>query len=77
MTKILYISASPRGAASQSGTLAEAYLAARSHQLPDVTIDRLDLWRAVLPEFDGDKAAAKMTFFGVGDMDAPRQSAWD
>ncbi|WP_420006777.1 FMN-dependent NADH-azoreductase [Arenibacterium sp. LLYu02] len=77
MTKILYISASPRGAASQSGKLAEAYLAARSRQAPDVTIDRLDLWRADLPEFDGDKAAAKMTFFGVGDMDAPRQSAWD
>ena len=29
MTKILYIAASPRGAMSQSGKLAEAYLAAR------------------------------------------------
>ena len=51
MTKILYISVSPRGAASQSGKLAEAYLAARSRQAPDVTIDRLDLWRTDLPEF--------------------------
>lgn len=77
MTRIMYITASPRGPVSQSGKLAEAYLDARRAQQPDVTIDRLDLWRADLPEFDGDKAAAKMTFFGVGDMDAPRQSAWD
>ncbi|AQQ03872.1 FMN-dependent NADH-azoreductase [Roseibium algicola] len=77
MTKILYIAASPRGPMSQSGKLAEAYLAARQADQPDVAIDRLELWNADLPEFDGDKAAAKMTFFGVGDMDAPRQSAWD
>lgn len=77
MTQILYITASPRGEMSQSGKLAEAYLAARQSAQPDVTIDRLDLWRADLPEFAGDKAAAKMTFFGVGDMDGPRQSAWD
>lgn len=77
MTNILYIAASPRGAMSQSGKLAEAYLKARQAARPDITIDRLDLWNAELPEFDGDKAAAKMTFFGVGDMDAPRQSAWD
>ncbi|CUH81000.1 FMN-dependent NADH-azoreductase [Tropicibacter naphthalenivorans] len=77
MTNILYIAASPRGAASQSGKLAEAYLDARKAVEPSASIDTLDLWRADLPEFDGDKAAAKMTFFGVGDMDAPRQSAWD
>ena len=77
MTKILSIAASPRGAASQSSKLAKAYLAARQAAQADVIVDRLDLWQADLPEFDGDKAAAKMTFFGVGDMDAPRQSAWD
>lgn len=77
MTNILYIAASPRGAASQSGALAEAYLAARQAAEPGARVDRLDLWQADLPEFDGDKAAAKMTFFGVGGMDAPRQSAWD
>jgi FMN-dependent NADH-azoreductase len=77
MTTILHIAASPRGAASQSGKLAEAYLDARKAAEPSVRIDHLDLWRAELPEFDGDKAAAKMTFFGVGAMDAPRQSAWD
>ncbi|MEE3070887.1 MAG: NAD(P)H-dependent oxidoreductase, partial [Pseudomonadota bacterium] len=77
MTRILYIAASPRAEMSQSGKLAEAYLAARQAAEPNLTVDRLDLWRADLPEFDGDKAAAKMTFFGVGEMDATRQSAWD
>ena len=77
MTTILHIAASPRGEASQSGKLAASYLDARKAAQPSVTIDQLDLWRADLPEFDGDKAAAKMTFFGVGEMDAPRQSAWD
>ena len=77
MTRILYIAASPRAEMSQSGKLAEAYLAARQAAEPNLTIDHLDLWRADLPEFDGDKAAAKMTFFGVGEMDATRQSAWD
>ncbi len=77
MTKILYIVASPRGANSQSSKLADAYLAERKAQQPDIEIDVLDLWQANLPEFDGDKAAAKMTFFGVGEMDNAGQSAWD
>jgi FMN-dependent NADH-azoreductase len=77
MTKILHIAASPRGAASQSSKLAEAYLTARKARHPEVEIDVLDLWQAELPEFDGDKAAAKMTFFGVGEMDSSSQTAWD
>lgn len=72
MTKILHINASPRGTSSKSLALADAFLATQTG-----TIDRLDLWAENLPAFDGDKAAAKMTFFGDGEMDAPRQSAWD
>ncbi len=77
MKKILHIIASPRGAESHSSKLAEAYLATAKMENPDLIIDVLDLWEQELPEFDGDKAAAKMTFFGVGEMDAARQSAWD
>jgi FMN-dependent NADH-azoreductase len=43
MTRILYIAASPRAEMSQSGKLAEAYLAARQAAEPNLTIDRLDL----------------------------------
>lgn len=77
MKKILHIIASPRGDASQSTGLANAYLETLKGESPDLVIDILDLWQEKLPEFDGDKAAAKMTFFGVGQMDEPRQSAWD
>ena len=77
MTKLLHIIASPRGADSQSNTLANAYVKARTAAEPDVSVDTLDLWQANLPEFDGDKAAAKMTFFGVGEMNGARQTAWD
>lgn len=77
MRKILHIVASPRGEASQSTKLAEAYLVAAKLADPQLEVDVIDLWQEDLPEFDGDKAAAKMTFFGVGEMDTTTQSAWD
>ena len=77
MTKLLHIVASPRGTDSQSNALALAYIEARQATQPDLVVNTLDLWSAELPEFDGNKAAAKMTFFGVGAMNKARQSAWD
>ncbi len=77
MTKLLHIIASPRSESSQSNAVADAYVAARKANDPSLEVEVLDLWNCDLPEFDGDKAAAKMTFFGVGEMDGPRQSAWD
>lgn len=77
MQKILHIVASPRGSDSQSTKLADAYLAAEIEKNPNLVVDTLDIWKEPLPEFDGDKAAAKMTFFGVGEMDDTTQSAWD
>lgn len=77
MTKLLHIIASPRGAESQSNKLASAYVEARLAADPALEVDVIDLWGEDLPEFDGDKAAAKMTFFGVGEMDGAKQSAWD
>lgn len=77
MTKLLHIIASPRGAASQSTKLADAYLTAAQIADPNIEVDVLNLWEEDLPEFDGDKAAAKMTFFGVGEMDDTTQTAWD
>ena len=77
MTKILHIVASPRGDASQSTQLAEAFLKTAIQENPTTTVDTLELWAEDLPEFDGDKAAAKMTFFGVGEMGSAQQTAWD
>jgi FMN-dependent NADH-azoreductase len=77
MTKILKIAASPRGAESKSNALATAFVEARKKTEPNVKVDVLDLWREGLPDFDGDRVAAKMTFFGVGEMDSPGQTLWD
>jgi len=77
MPKLLHIIASPRGPESQSLQLSSAYIEARRTAEPELVIDTINLWRDNISEFDGDKAAAKMTFFGVGEMDGKKQSAWD
>ncbi len=77
MTKLLHIIASPRGADSQSNTLASAYLEVHQAANPNLAVDTIDLWQESLPEFDGDKTSAKMTFFGVGEMDSTKQTAWN
>lgn len=77
MTKLLHIIASPRGALSQSTEIAEAHIEGLKAAEPRLEVDRLHLWQEDLPEFDGDRAAAKMTFFGVGTLEGATQSAWD
>ena len=77
MTKLLHIIASPRDEASHSNALAKAYIQAKRELNPELEVETLHLWQADLPEFDGDKAAAKMTFFGVGEMNDLQRSAWD
>ena len=77
MTKLLYVQGSPRNSNSHSNKVAEAFLAARRSARPGLVIDTLDLWREPLPEFDGDSAAAKMTFFGEGALEGTRKTAWD
>ena len=75
--KLLFIKGSPRGASSQSTKAAEAFLAAYRSKNPGAKIDELDLWQTPLPEFDGDRAAAKMSFFGEGTLEGARKTAWD
>lgn len=75
--KLLYIKGSPRGDRSRSAQVADAFLAAYRDKHPGAEIEELDLWQAKLPEFDGDRAAAKMSFFGDPAMNGTQQSAWD
>ena len=75
MTKTLLITSSPRGAASKSSALAHGFTDALSTRT-GATIDHLDLWQADMPDFDGDFAGAKMSFFGDGEMDSAKQAAW-
>jgi Flavodoxin-like fold len=69
MSKLLYITASPRGDASESIALAETFLAEYRTQHPDLEVDRLDLWDGSLPVYGGKGAEAKM----VASLDRRRQ----
>ena len=75
--KLLYIKGSPRGQKSTSTPVADAFLAAYRATNPQAEIDQIDLWQEPLPEFDGDRAAAKMSFFGEGTLEGARKTAWD
>ena len=77
MTKILHIQASPRGVDSKSNAIARARIDTLRQHDPGLDVDTVDLWRESLPEFDGNSAAAKLTFLGVGELDGAKRSAWD
>ena len=75
--KLLYVKGSPRGDKSTSARVAESFLVAYRAKNPNAQIDEIDLWQEALPEFNGDSAAAKMSFFGEGTLDGIRKTAWD
>lgn len=77
MTRLLYIKASPRGADSKSTAIADAYLAKFSAKNPGFEIDVLDLFSESLPEFDGDKVAAKMAVIMGENPAGAQKTLWD
>lgn len=77
MTKLLFVKASPRDDRSISIRLANEYLAAYREEHPDLEVDIIDLWQADLPEFDGDAAAAKVSFFGEPEMNGKQRTVYD
>ena len=56
MTRLLHISSSPRGAASESLRIAEAFLDAYRLAQPQATIETWDLWDGTLPAFGPEEA---------------------
>jgi FMN-dependent NADH-azoreductase len=77
MARILYIKASPRGADSKSSAVADSYLAALRERLPALDVDTLDLSRDRIPDFDGDKVAAKMAVIAGQNNEGRQKTAWD
>ncbi|WP_394750985.1 FMN-dependent NADH-azoreductase [Spongiimicrobium salis] len=77
MCKILQIIASPRGVHSKSAALSHTYLEILKEKDKNISVDAIELWKEKLPEFDANRAAAKMTFFGDGEMNESKKSAWD
>jgi FMN-dependent NADH-azoreductase len=76
MTTLLHISASPRGARSESLGLAETFLDTFRETQPDVRIDTYDLWDGTLPAFGPDAAAAKMAIFTGEEPRGAAGRAW-
>jgi FMN-dependent NADH-azoreductase len=76
MPNLLHISASPRGAASESLGLAEVFLEQYRDINPDHEINHWDLWDGTLPEFGPTAAHAKMAIFGGADFDEAQAAEW-
>jgi len=76
MSKLLYIEASPRKSRSKSIEVAQVFLSELQRTHPSVEVDKLDLWTAELPPFDGDTVEAKYAILH-GQQHTPNQAkAW-
>jgi FMN-dependent NADH-azoreductase len=76
MTRLLHISSSPRGGASESLGIADAFLDAYRTAHPGHEIDTWDLWDGSLPDFGPAAAGAKMTIFGGDTPEHEQALAW-
>jgi FMN-dependent NADH-azoreductase len=76
MTRLLHISSSPRGTASESLRIADVFLDAYRTAQPDAEIVTWDLWDGTLPAFGPDAAGAKMTVFSGANPEGKQAAAW-
>ncbi|HKE67803.1 MAG TPA: NAD(P)H-dependent oxidoreductase [Nocardioidaceae bacterium] len=76
MTTLLHVSASPRGAESESLALAERFLDGYRQSDPEADVEHWDLWDGTLPAFGPDAVAAKMAVFGGADPQGDSATAW-
>ena len=70
--RLLHIEASPRGARSRSTLVAKALLA----QLPDVAVERLAVFEADLPAFDGTAIEGRYALIAGEAVDAAAAADW-
>lgn len=77
MPSLLYVESSPRKERSASIEVAGAFLEAWRARHPDGRVDRLDVWDAELPEFDGDALAAKYAGLAGEDLTSGQRAVWD
>jgi FMN-dependent NADH-azoreductase len=77
MKHLLHINASPRGAASQSLALADAFLDTFRTRRPDTKIETLSLFEEPLPAFGTAAAAAKVTAFSGQTPEGEQAEVWE
>jgi FMN-dependent NADH-azoreductase len=75
MTRLLHISSSPRGEASESLRIAGVFTDAYRHAHPDADYEHWDLWDGSVPSF-AVGASAKMTVFAGGAPQGAEADAW-
>lgn len=75
MGRLLHISASPRGAASESLRIARVFTETYQESHADDEIEHWDLWDGSLPDF-AVGARAKMTVFAGGEPQDAEAEAW-
>ena len=73
--QVLHVIGSPRGSASLSTRLANAFLAALPER-SNVSIDLLDPWASDLPEVDGDLLDAKYAGITGKPLTSAQEAAW-
>ena len=76
MSRLLHVSASPRGSRSESLALAATFLETYREQNPLHDVDTLDLWDGTLPDFGPAAAAAKMAVFAGEHPEGAAAQAW-
>lgn len=76
MTKLLHISASPRGERSESLAIATTFLDTFRQVRPDAAVETFDLWDGTLPSFGPDAVAAKMAVFAGEAPQGRAAAAW-
>ncbi len=77
MAKLLYIQASPRGERSKSIQVADAFAAGYLQAHPQDKVERLNLFEANLPAFDGVAAAAKFKIPHGQPVEPQERAVWD
>jgi FMN-dependent NADH-azoreductase len=76
MSKLLHMSASPRGTASESLAIAATFVDTFSEVRPDIAIEQWDLWDGTLPPFGAAAAGAKMSIFAGQEPSGEPAAAW-
>lgn len=76
MSRLLHIASSPRGAASESLQIADAFLDSYRETHLDHEVETWDLWDGSLPAFGPAAAAAKMTVFSGAAPQGQQAEAW-
>ncbi len=76
MTRLLHISASPRGEQSESISLARSFVSGYREAHLDAVVDEWNLWEADLPAMGPSAAQAKMNALTGTELTAQQQVEW-